>query len=128
MIGIVIVANGNLAVEMFDCLENILGKQPYIIAIPVENEHDRKTKENEICDAICRVDVGQGVVVVTDIYGSSPANLSICACKNQKSIILTGMNLPMLIKLVQSRHMSLSKTSGLAFTAGRNHIRKIDGN
>ena len=79
MIGIVIVANGNFAIELCDCLEQILGKQQNLTAITMDDGYNRNEKEAEICTAICEVDQGEGVVILTDIYGSSPSNLSVCA-------------------------------------------------
>lgn len=123
MIGIVIVANGKFALELCDCLEQILGKQPNLTAITMDDGYDRQEKEAEICTAICEVDQGEGVVILTDIYGSSPSNISVCACQKTPGTILTGVNLPMLIKLVKSRNKSLSVATKLAFEAGRQHIR-----
>ena len=123
MIGIVIVANGNFALELCDCLEQILGKQRNLTAITMDDGYDRSEKEAEICTAICAVDQGEGVVILTDIYGSSPSNLSVCACRKTPGTILTGVNLPMLIKLVKSRNKSLSEATKLAFEAGRQHIK-----
>ena len=125
MIGIVIVANRNLSIELQECIISILGKQKALIAIPVEDDHDRQTKQQEICDAICAVDDGNGVAIVTDIFGSSPANLSLCACSGSNSVVLTGANLPMLIKLVKSRRKNLAEATGLAFQAGKNHIMML---
>ncbi len=126
MIGIVVVANGNFALELCDCLEQILGKQQYLTAITMDDQTDRSAKEDEICTAICEVDQGAGVVILTDIYGSSPSNLSVCACRKTPGTILTGVNLPMLIKLVKSRNKSLAEATKLAFEAGRQHIRIYD--
>ena len=122
MIGIVIVANGNLAEELCDCLEGILGRQEFIKPIGIEGDHNRNEKEEEICHAICQVEQGDGVILLTDVYGSSPSNLSICACKRQRGIILTGVNLPMLIKLAKCRNKSLEEAATLALNAGRCHI------
>ncbi len=123
MIGIVVVANGNLSVELCDCLEQILGRQSCLEAVAIEGDHNRQEKEEEICRAICHVDQGDGVILLTDVYGSSPSNLSLCACQKEKGIILTGVNLPMLLKLVKSRNKSLEEAASLALQAGRNHIR-----
>ncbi len=126
MIGIVIVANRNLAVELHECVVSILGKQEDFVSIVVEDDHDRQSKQQEICDALCAVDGGDGIAVVTDVYGSSPANLSLCACGQNKTVVLTGANLPMLLKLVKSRRKSLAEATRLACEAGKQHIRMID--
>ena len=123
MIGIVVVANGNLAIELCDCLEEILGQQQNIQAVTIEGNHNRQDKEAEICHAICHVEQGDGVILLTDIYGSSPSNLSICACNKEKGLILTGVNLPMLLKLAKCRNKSLEEAATLALNAGRHHIQ-----
>jgi len=126
MIGIVIVANRNLAVELHKCVVSILGRQDDFVSIAVEDEHDRLSKQQEICDALCAVDCGDGIAVVTDVYGSSPANLSMCVCSRDDAVVLTGANLPMLLKLVKSRRKSLEEATRLACEAGRQHIRMFD--
>ena len=128
LVGVVIVTNGNLAVELLSCLEHIVGRQDGIVAVSIEPDHDRKRKQEEICHALDDVDCGKGVVVVTDIYGSSPANLSLNACQSRDFTVLSGVNVPMLIKLVQSRALGLSKASDLACAAARKHIGKFEGN
>ncbi len=126
VIGIVIVANGRLAVELRSCLEQIIGMQEAIETVEVQVNHDRASKQQEICDAACRADQGQGVVIVTDLYGSTPANLSFCACHGLNSIILCGVNMPMLIKLAVSRRSGLHHAAQCAIEAGRQHVRMFD--
>ena len=86
MIGIVIVAHGGLAREYLSAVEHVVGKQDAMRAIAIEDEHDRKAKQAEICDAADAVDVGQGVVLVTDMFGGSPSNLSLPACASSASM------------------------------------------
>lgn len=101
MIGIVIVAHGGLAQEYLAATQHVVGQQPGLIAIAIDADHDRDKKEAEICRAADNVDVGDGVVVVTDLFGGSPSNLSLRACAPQDRRILYGANLPMLIKLAK---------------------------
>ena len=122
MIGIVIVAHGGLAREYLAAVEHVVGGQPGIRAISIEADHVRAAKEAEICDAADAVDQGQGVVVVTDMFGGSPSNLSLLACRPEDRRILYGMNLPMLIKLAKSRQMSVSDAVRAALEAGRKYI------
>ncbi|MGB1179879.1 MAG: PTS sugar transporter subunit IIA, partial [Lentibacter algarum] len=68
------------------------------------------------------VDQGQGVVVVTDMFGGSPSNLSLMACRCDNRRILYGANLPMLVKLAKSRHKSVPDAVRLALDAGRKYI------
>ncbi|MDU8946006.1 PTS sugar transporter subunit IIA [Ovoidimarina sediminis] len=127
MIGIVIVAHGGLAKEYRAAVEHVVGRQPGIVAISIEPEDDRTQKQLEICDAADAVDEGAGVVVVTDMFGGSPSNLSLLACRPQDRKILYGANLPMLIKLAKSRHKPLAAAVEAALAAGRKYIDSFDG-
>ena len=125
-IGIVIVAHGTLAREYLSVVEHVMGPQIGIKAITFESDHDRAAKEAEIRDAADSVDQGLGVVVVCDLIGASPANLSMLACDRAHRHILYGANLPMLIKLAQSREMDLASAVEAATNAGRKYINSRD--
>ncbi len=127
MIGIVIVAHGGLAREYLSAVEHVVGKQNGISAISIEPDHDRATKQSEICAAADSVDAGDGVVVVTDMFGGSPSNLSLRACAPDNRKIVYGANLPMLIKLAKSRHLSVPDAVASALKAGRKYIDSFDG-
>ncbi len=127
MIGIVIVAHGGLAAELKRATEHVVGPQAAMIAIPVGAEDDRAARTSEICEAADSVDDGSGVVVVTDMYGGSPSNLSLLACRPSDRRILTGVNLPMMIKLAKSRHLAVDEAVRRAAEAGRRYINSFDG-
>ncbi|MFY0692801.1 MAG: PTS fructose transporter subunit IIA [Paracoccaceae bacterium] len=127
MIGIVIVAHGGLAREYLAAVEHVVGKQDGIRAIMIEDNHDRARKQDEICEAADAVDTGDGVVVVTDMFGGSPSNLSLRACQPDDRHILYGANLPMLIKLAKSRQMDVSDAVDSALKAGRKYIDSFNG-
>ncbi|MGR3460230.1 MAG: PTS sugar transporter subunit IIA [Roseovarius sp.] len=122
MIGIVIVAHGGLAREYLRAVEHVVGAQSGIVAVAVEGDYDRADKQDEICAAADAVDSGDGVVVVTDIFGGSPSNLSLRACRPDNRRILYGANLPMLIKLAKCRHSPISIAVRAALEAGRKYI------
>lgn len=122
MIGIVIVAHGGLAREYLAAIEHVVGSQSGVRAIAIEANHDRGEKQSEICTAADDVDDGDGVVVVTDLYGGSPSNLSLLACQPQGRRILYGANLPMLIKLAKSRHKPVGDAVRAALDAGKKYI------
>ena len=126
MIGIVIVAHGGLAKEYLAAVEHVVGAQPGVRAISILADHDRKAKEQEICVAANAVDEGDGVVLVTDLYGGSPSNLSLMACRAQDRRILSGANLPMLIKLAKSRNKSIPDAVRAAMAAGKKYIDSHD--
>ncbi len=126
VIGIVIVAHGGLAREYLAAVEHVMGPQDGIRAVSIEADHDRAAKEIEIRTAAEAVDTGAGVVVVTELYGGSPSNLSILACDQQGRRILYGANLPMLIKLAQSRAQPLVQAVEQAAASGRKYIDSRD--
>ena len=123
MIGIVLVSNGKLADEMIACVEHILGTKVEASAVSLGGEFEVDAIRQEICCAVKAADKGDGVVVMADIHGSSPANLSICACAEEKIVVLSGMNLPMVLKLVKSRHKGISEAAQLACESGQKYIR-----
>ena len=126
MIGIVIVAHGGLAREYLAAIEHVIGKQAGMAAISIEYDHDRAAKQAEIAAAADAVDAGAGVVVVTDMFGGSPSNLSMPACAGPERRILYGANLPMLIKLAKSRQLGLEEATTVALEAGRKYINSIE--
>ena len=127
MIGIVIVAHGGLAREYLAAVEHVVGRQSGMAAISIAPDDDRPAKEAEICKAADAVDTGDGVVVVTDMFGGSPSNLSLLACSPTNRKILYGANLPMLIKLAKSRHKPVPDAVAAALAAGRKYIDSFDG-
>ncbi|MEM9434215.1 MAG: PTS fructose transporter subunit IIA [Pseudomonadota bacterium] len=127
MIGIVIVAHGGLATEYLSAVEHVVGRQEGIRAITIEENHDRTNKQAEICAAADEVDAGDGVVVVTDMFGGSPSNLSLKACNKTERRILSGANLPMLIKLAKSRSLAVEDAVASAIQAGRKYIHSFNG-
>ena len=126
MIGIVIVAHGGLAKEYLLAVEHVVGQQKGIRAISIEADHNRVEKQAEICAAVDSVDSGVGVVVVTDIFGGSPSNLSMLACQKDSRKIVYGANLPMLLKLAKSRHLDVSDAVAKSLAAGRKYINCCD--
>ncbi|ARO13599.1 PTS system, mannose-specific IIA component [Ketogulonicigenium robustum] len=122
MIGIVIVAHGGLAREYLSAVEHVVGKQDGVVAIAIGPEDDRGEKQDEICAAADSVDSGDGVVMVTDMFGGSPSNLSMQACNLSNRRMVYGANLPMLIKLAKSRQKPVDDAVTAALTAGRKYI------
>ena len=127
MIGIVIVAHGGLAEEYRRAVEHVMGPQQGVRAISVAASCDRSGKENEIRAAADAVDQGDGVVVVTDIFGGSPSNLSMGACVPRDRKIFYGANLPALIKLARSRDKPLTEALALAKAAGTRYMDVAEG-
>lgn len=128
MIGIVIVAHGGLAREYLAALEHVVGKHPGTAAVSIDADDDCDSKRTEIDAAVRAVDDGAGVVVVTDMFGSTPSNLAMGACRDGASRrMLCGANLPLLVKLAKARHKPLNDAVAIALTAGRKYISSSDG-
>lgn len=115
-------AHGGLAKEYLAAMEHVVGQQAGMRAISIEADHDREAKQQEICAAADAVDCGDGVVMVTDLFGGSPSNLSLRACTPSDRRILYGANLPMLIKLAKSRHLPIGDAVRGAMEAGKKYI------
>lgn len=127
MIGIVIVAHGGLAEEYRRAVEHVMGPQDGLRAIPVSASCDRAAKQSEICAAADAVDAGRGVVVVVDMFGGSPSNLSLPACAARDRVIFYGANLPSLIKLARSRGKPIHEAVALAKAAGTRYMDVAEG-
>jgi mannose PTS system EIIA component len=128
VIGIVIVAHGGLAREYLAAMEHVVGPHSGAVAVSIEAEDDCGSKQAEIDAAVASVDQGEGVVVVTDMFGSTPSNLAMGACrKTENRRVLYGANLPLLVKLAKARHKPLNVAVASALTAGRKYIDAIDG-
>lgn len=123
MIGMVLVTHGRLAVEFRAALEHVVGRQKQIETITIGPEDDMDQRRLEILEAVKNVDTGDGVVVLTDMFGGTPSNLAISVMGNSKTEVVAGINLPMLIKLASVRgDCDLEQAVGQAQDAGRKYI------
>ena len=123
MIGMVLVTHGRLAVEFIAALEHVMGAQRNIAAICIGPEDDMERRRQDILRAISEVDTGDGVVVLTDMFGGTPSNLAISVMDKAKIEVIAGINLPMLIKLVGLREtQTLAAAVRGAQEAGRKYI------
>ena len=123
MIGIVLVTHGRLAVEFRAALEHVVGPQRQIATIAIAPDDDMELRRREILDKIAEVDSGQGVAVLTDMFGGTPSNLAISVMEQTGAEVIAGLNLPMLIKLASVRtRQSLEEAVACAQEAGRKYI------
>ena len=99
MIGVVLVTHGQLATELLNAAEAIVGDLPQFAAVSIGWHEDVQDARNDIAAAIERVRDGQGVLVVTDMFGGTPSNLGLTFLETDKVEVITGVNLPMLIKI-----------------------------
>ena len=103
MIGIVVVTHGQLATELVNAAETIVGDLPQFTAVSIGWHEDTQDARSEIAAAIARVQRGQGVLILTDMFGGTPSNLAMSFLGTQDVEVITGVNLPMLIKLAGAR-------------------------
>ena len=103
MIGIIIVTHGNLALELKSAMEHILGVQKNIEIICISSDDDLDERKNDIEGSIKKIDNNNGIVMLTDMFGGTPSNLAISFLETGKIEIISGVNLPMLVKLIGLR-------------------------
>jgi mannose PTS system EIIA component len=103
MIGIVVVAHFNLAREMVAATELIVGKQERFEYVNIFPDEDVEKIKGKVVEALKKAEAGQGIIVLTDMFGGTPSNISLSFLEEGKVEVVTGVNLPMLIKLVTFR-------------------------
>ena len=99
MIGVVVVTHGHLATELLNAAETIVGDLPRFTAVSIGWHEDVQDARDEIAAAIGRVQAEHGTLVLTDMFGGTPSNLGMTFLDAGKVEVVTGVNLPMLIKL-----------------------------
>ena len=123
MIGLVLVTHGRLAAEFITAMEHVVGPQEAVEAIGIGPDDDMETRRKEIAEAIGRVDQGQGVIILTDLFGGTPSNLAISLMKGENVAVIAGVTLPMLIRLEGARKvMGVQAAVAAAREAGRKYI------
>lgn len=123
MIGLVIVTHGQLAKEFRAALEHVVGPQDQVATISIGPDDDMEHRRNDILDAIRAVDSGNGVVLLTDMFGGTPSNLAISVMETARVEVIAGINLPMLIKLASVRgECAMDEAIIQAQDAGRKYI------
>ena len=123
MIGLVIVTHGRLAEEFVFAMEHVVGPQTAVAAICIGPEDDMEQRRRDILKAAADVDQGQGVILLTDMFGGTPSNLAISVMEQTHAEVIAGLNLPMLIKLASVRgRQSLEEAVACAQEAGRKYI------
>ncbi|MAF49493.1 MAG: PTS sugar transporter subunit IIA [Rhodospirillales bacterium] len=123
MIGLVLVTHGRLAEEMVSALEHVVGPQNQVAAISIGPDDDMEQRRADIVNSVDEMDSGDGVVVLTDMFGGTPSNLAISILERTNVEVLAGVNLPMLVKLASVRDKSdLADAVAKAQDAGRKYI------
>ncbi|HUZ64953.1 MAG TPA: PTS sugar transporter subunit IIA [Acetobacteraceae bacterium] len=123
MIGLVLVSHGRLADEMRLAMEHVVGAQRNVATVCIGPDDDMERRRADIQDSIDRVDTGDGVVLLTDMFGGTPSNLAISVMDRKDVEVIAGMNLPMLVKLAKVRgQLGLAEAVECAQNAGRKYI------
>lgn len=123
MIGIVVVSHGKLARELVAATEHVVGEQPCFRSISIEVEDDIEARRDQIRETAKSCDSGRGVIILTDMFGGTPSNLAMSVMNAGNVEVLSGVNLPMLIKLAEVRgEMTLKDAAKVAAEAGRKYI------
>lgn len=123
MIGMVLVTHGRLAEEFKAALEHVVGPQENCEAICIDPDDDMEQRREHILEAVKRADSGEGVIILTDMFGGTPSNLAISVMEGEPVEVIAGVNLPMLVKLARVRsEMDMDQSVHEAQTAGRKYI------
>jgi mannose PTS system EIIA component len=123
MIGLVLVTHGQLATEFRSALEHVVGPQKQIEPITIGPDDNVEQRRHDIIEAVKKVDTGQGVIILTDMFGGTPSNLAISVMSRPMVEVLAGINLPMLVKLAKVRNeATLSEAVTAAQDSGRKYI------
>jgi PTS system mannose-specific IIA component len=123
MIGLVLVTHGRLAEEFRSALEHVVGPQTQLATVSIGADDDLEGRRSDIMAAVTEVDSGDGVVILTDMFGGTPSNLAISLLESGRVEVLAGVNLPMLVKLARIRgDSSLVDAVVKGQEAGRKYI------
>ncbi len=123
MIGLVLVTHGKLAEEFRLALEHVVGPQDQLETVSIGPEDDMDQRRQDIVDCVQRADSGDGVIILTDMFGGTPSNLAISVMAAGRIEVIAGVNLPMLIKLAGIRgEGDMMKALEESAEAGRKYI------
>ncbi len=123
MIGLVLVTHGRLADELRSAMEHVVGTQRNVATVCIGPNDDIESRRAEVLRRIEEVDTGDGVVLLTDMFGGTPSNLAISQMDRKGVEVISGVNLPMLVKLAKVRsNQPLASAVTCAQEAGRKYI------
>jgi PTS system mannose-specific IIA component len=123
MVGIVLVTHPNLGEEFIRSAEMICGKMPRVLTVSIDTRKEVEELRRGIAEAIKKVDDGDGVLILTDMFGGTPSNMSLAFLQEDRVEVLTGLNLPMMIKLSNCREgRPLKELARMVKEAGQKNI------
>lgn len=113
MIGIVLATHGNLGEALINSMNLILGEQPQVEPLSLQVEDDIEVANGRLREAVKKVDAGEGVLILTDMLGGTPSNLALSLLGKPGVEVVSGVNLPMLLKAAQTRQQAALKETSL---------------
>ena len=123
LVGALVVTHGQLGQELVSAAQAIVGEVSHMAAVSIGWNDDVEESKKKIEQGVSEVDQGKGVIVLTDMFGGTPSNLSLPLLKRNELEIITGVNLPMVVKLAnQSGADSLSELVSKVKKQGQSHI------
>jgi PTS system mannose-specific IIA component len=123
MVGVVLVTHPNLGEEFIRSAEMICGKMPRVLTVSIDTRKEVEELRRGIAEAIKKVDDGDGVLILTDMFGGTPSNMSLAFLQEDRVEVLTGLNLPMMIKLSNCREgRPLKELARMVKEAGQKNI------
>lgn len=125
MIGLIVISHGKLAYELISAVNFVLSSKPStkLTAISMDQNSDFETFKKEIKKSIKKVDNGDGVLLVTDMFGGTPSNIGLTFLEEGKVEVISGVNLPMLLKLsTLHKDITLKQAVQIAEKAGKDNI------
>ena len=127
MIGIVLVGHGTLAPAVLRSIEGVLGHQvPGVVAVSAAADDTLESLKTRIAQAAASVEQGQGTIILTDMFGDSATNVSVALAREARIQVVTGVNLPILLKVISARHaMDLDALAAFIVEYGRDHILRV---
>lgn len=127
MIGIVIVAHGRLGESLIDCARHVLGREPEkLLALSAGQDEDSNAVQAALQAQIAAVDSGDGVLLLTDLFGATPANLVAAALRPERVLGIAGVSLPMLLRAINYRHLPLADLRTKALAAATECVASMD--
>jgi PTS system mannose-specific IIA component len=122
MIGVVVATHGHLAEELIRTAEAVVGPLPETVGVCIVASNPNV--RSELKDAIAKVDHGDGVLLLTDLFGGSPTNMCLSFMTERKVEVVTGVNLPMLLKLpgLRAKNLPIEDTARAMAEAGQKSV------
>lgn len=123
MVGTLIITHGNLGQELIKSAELIKGPLENVMHICIDQAKDVEEAKKEISNAMKKLDKGKGILILTDLFGGTPSNISLSFIKEEKVEVITGVNLPMVLKLSEAKSdMTLREFAGMIKSYGEKNI------